>query len=156
MRISIFVVPLQNVFVPLQNGVVDPRLWEAIVGPSLLHTRTPAIRFGSILSFQTQQQQQRTLSFRQPPSLQPAGAYALRSPFSTHQEPTPFRCSSQMAPVAPLPFALPGGDIQVRFSLLLLIIQCTSLTLAFTFRFDFEFSKLCLNFWLPSSHFNFS
>ncbi|KAM2961241.1 hypothetical protein FF1_030839 [Malus domestica] len=83
-----------------------PVFGKPLSTPAFFTPWTRAFRFGSILSFQTQQQQQRTLSLR------PAGAYALRRPFSTHQEPTLFRCSSQMAPVAPLPFVLPGGDIQ--------------------------------------------
>ncbi|PQQ16298.1 nuclear pore complex protein NUP54 [Prunus yedoensis var. nudiflora] len=61
---------------------------------------------------QQQQQQQQTPSFQQPQS---AGGFGFQSPFTTPQQPTPFpnsQLTTQMAPVAPLPFSLADRDIQ--------------------------------------------
>ncbi|XP_021829219.1 nuclear pore complex protein NUP54 [Prunus avium] len=61
---------------------------------------------------QQQQQQQQTPSFQQPQS---AGGFGFQSPFTSPQQPTPFpnsQLTTQMAPVAPLPFSLADRDIQ--------------------------------------------
>ncbi|RXH79890.1 hypothetical protein DVH24_041037 [Malus domestica] len=68
--------------------------------------------FNTPFSSQTQQQQQQTQSFQQPQS---AGGFGFQSPFTTPQQPTPFpksQLTTQMAPVAPLPFSLADRDIQ--------------------------------------------
>ncbi|VVA20044.1 PREDICTED: nucleoporin [Prunus dulcis] len=68
--------------------------------------------FATPFSSQTQQQQQQTPSFQQPQS---AGGFGFQSPFTTPQQPTPFpnsQLTTQMAPVAPLPFSLADRDIQ--------------------------------------------
>ncbi|KAM0984363.1 hypothetical protein ACFX14_011925 [Malus domestica] len=68
--------------------------------------------FNTPFSSQTQQQQQQTPSFQQPQS---AGGFGFQSPFTTPQQPTPFpnsQLTTQMAPVAPLPFSLADRDIQ--------------------------------------------
>ncbi|KAM0987703.1 hypothetical protein ACFX2I_011729 [Malus domestica] len=69
--------------------------------------------FGSLFNtpFSSQTQQQ-TQSFQQPQS---AGGFGFQSPFTTPQQPTPFpnsQLTTQMAPVAPLPFSLADRDIQ--------------------------------------------
>ncbi|CAB4294561.1 unnamed protein product [Prunus armeniaca] len=68
--------------------------------------------FATPFSSQTQQQQQQTPSFQQPQSV---GGFGFQSPFTTPQQPTPFpnsQLTTQMAPVAPLPFSLADRDIQ--------------------------------------------
>ncbi|KAF3510876.1 hypothetical protein F2Q69_00008063 [Brassica cretica] len=60
---------------------------------------------------QQQQQQQQTSPFQQPAST----GFGFQSPFSTAQQQTPFQntqLTTQMAPVAPIPFSLADRDIQ--------------------------------------------
>uniref|UniRef100_A0A1J3D6J5 Nuclear pore complex protein NUP54 n=1 Tax=Noccaea caerulescens TaxID=107243 RepID=A0A1J3D6J5_NOCCA len=60
---------------------------------------------------QQQQQQQPTSLFQQPPS----SSFGFQSPFNTAQQQTPFpnaQLTTQMAPVAPIPYSLADRDVQ--------------------------------------------
>nr|VDC97657.1 unnamed protein product [Brassica oleracea] len=67
--------------------------------------------FSSQQPQQQQQQQQQTSPFQQPAST----GFGFQSPFNTAQQQTPFQntqLTTQMAPVAPIPFSLADRDIQ--------------------------------------------
>ncbi|XP_010556161.1 PREDICTED: nuclear pore complex protein NUP54 [Tarenaya hassleriana] len=67
--------------------------------------------FSSQTQQQQQQQQQQTPLFQQPA---PTG-FGFQTPFASAQQPTPFpnaQLTTQMAPVAPLPYSLADRDIQ--------------------------------------------
>ncbi|CAN6816588.1 unnamed protein product [Brassica oleracea] len=67
--------------------------------------------FSTPFSSQQPQQQQQTSPFQQPAST----GFGFQSPFNTAQQQTPFQntqLTTQMAPVAPIPFSLADRDIQ--------------------------------------------